>query len=338
MTEIDLPKGLIYVCDEDPGLKRKKWGRGFTYIDSSGNRMADKEVLKRIKELAIPPAWQDVWICASPHGYLQATGRDDKNRKQYKYHPEWEIYSNNSKFAHILEFADQLPQLRRRYEADLKDPEWSRKKVLALVTSLADELLLRVGSDYYTEKNNTYGLTTLRRKHINFGEDGAHFEFIGKKGSERELDLKDDFLINLLKECSELPGYNLFRYKDKGGMQNIDSADFNEYINEHLSENMHISAKDFRTWGGTVLCVLNAGQAREICEASPRKKLETTLIRLVSEYLGNTVAVCKKYYIHPDVLQYCIENEDLTPSKKSKSLYSEFDPEEQMALQILNKN
>ncbi len=337
MTKIDLPKGLIYVCDEDPGLKRKKWGKGFTYIDSSGNRMADKEVLKRIKELAIPPAWQDVWICTSPKGYLQATGRDDKLRKQYKYHPEWEIYSNNTKFTHMIEFADQLPHLRKRYEADLQDAEWSRKKVLALATSLIDELLLRVGNDYYTKQNKTYGLTTLRRKHVVFENEGAHLVFTGKKGSERDLELKDDFLTELLKESSELPGYNLLKYRDKNGSHKVDSSDFNDYINEHLPEGIHISAKDFRTWGGTVLCVSKAEEAKAICEENPRKKLDTTLIRLVAEYLGNTVAVCKKYYIHPDVLEYCVEHEDLKPSKKSKVKYAEFDEDEQMVLQILNK-
>ena len=163
MTQFDLPKGLIYVCDEEPGLTRKRRGRGFVYIDSEGNRLEDKEMIERIKRLAIPPAWKDVWICSKANGYLQATGRDDKLRKQYRYHPDWEIYSNTTKFTHIVDFADQLPELRRRYEKDLKNPEWNQRKVLALATALMDELLLRVGNSCYSEANKTFGLTTLPR-------------------------------------------------------------------------------------------------------------------------------------------------------------------------------
>src|SRR5690554_924783 len=166
MTQFDLPKGLIYVCDEEPGLTRKRRGRGFVYIDSEGNRLEDKEMIERIKRLAIPPAWKDVWICSKANGYLQATGRDDKLRKQYRYHPDWEIYSNTTKFTHIVDFADQLPELRRRYEKDLKNPEWNQRKVLALATALMDELLLKVGNSCYSEANKTFGLTTLRRKHV----------------------------------------------------------------------------------------------------------------------------------------------------------------------------
>ncbi len=336
MTQLDLPKGLIYVCDEDPGLTRKRRGRGFVYIDSTGNRLEDKQMIERIKKLAIPPAWKDVWICSMPNGYLQATGRDDKLRKQYRYHPDWEVYSSSTKFTHIVDFADQLPELRRRYEKDLKETEWNQNKVLALATALMDELLLRVGNSYYSSTNNTYGLTTLRRKHINFDKDGAHFSYIGKKGSERELELSDKFLTQLLKECAEIPGYNIFRYRDENGLHNIDSSDLNQYINHHLSEGVHISAKDFRTWGGTVLCVAKAPEAHQICEENPRKKMETTLIRLVSKELGNSVAICRKYYVHPDVLEYCLNNKNFTPSAKSKKRFAEFDPEEQMVLEILN--
>lgn len=337
MTQLDLPKGLIYVCDDDPGLTRKRRGRGFMYLDSTGKKLEDEAMVERIKKLAIPPAWKDVWICAKPNGYLQATGRDDKLRKQYRYHPDWEVYSNSTKFTHIIDFADQLPELRRRYEKDLKQPEWNQQKVLALATALMDELLLRVGNTYYSANNKTYGLTTLRRKHIDFEDGSAHFSYIGKKGSERELELSDEFLTQLLKECAELPGYNIFRYKDESGLHNIDASELNEYINQHLSEGMHISAKDFRTWGGTVLCISKAAEAHQICEENPRKKIETTLIRLVSKELGNSVAICRKYYVHPDILEYCVNNKNFTPSAKSKKRYAEFDPDEQMVLEILNK-
>lgn len=337
MTELDLPKGLVYVCDDEPGLIRKRRGRGFIYLDSSGNKLRDEEVINRIKTLAVPPAWKDVWICSKPNGYLQATGRDDKKRKQYRYHPDWEAYSNTTKFSHIVDFADQLPELRRRYEKDLKEREWSRTKVLALAVALIDELLLRVGNSYYSKTNKTYGLTTLRRKHVKFEKNGVHISYTGKKGSDRQLELTDNFLVPLLKDCAELPGYNLFRYKDEEGLHDIDSDDFNKYLNTHLENGLHISAKDFRTWGGTVLCVSNAERAHEICAENERKKLDTTLIRLVSKDLGNSVAICRKYYVHPDVLEYCVKHTKFEPSKKSKKQYAEFEPDEQMVLEILNK-
>ena len=336
MTQFDLPKGLIYVCDEEPGLTRKRRGRGFVYIDSEGNRLEDKEMIERIKRLAIPPAWKDVWICSKANGYLQATGRDDKLRKQYRYHPDWEIYSNTTKFTHIVDFADQLPELRRRYEKDLKNPEWNQRKVLALATALMDELLLRVGNSCYSEANKTFGLTTLRRKHVNFDKSGAHFSFIGKKGSERELELTDKFLTQLLKECAEIPGYNIFRYRDENGLHDIDASDLNRYINEHLTDDVSISAKDFRTWGGTVLCITKAPEAHRICDENPKKKMETTLIRLVAKELGNSVAICRKYYVHPEILNYCVNHREFAPCEKSKKRYAEFETDEQMVLEILN--
>ena len=338
MTQLTLPKGLVYASDEEPGIKRRRHGRGFIYTDITGSKLKDKTVITRIKTLAIPPAWKDVWICPKPNGYLQATGRDDKARKQYRYHPDWEAYSNTSKFSRIVDFADQLPALRKRYEKDLKATEWTKNKVLALATALIDELLLRVGNTYYTKKNHTYGLTTLRRKHLDFKKDGAHLRFVGKKGAERELELADEFLVSLVRQCSEIPGYNLFRYQDDDGYHNIDSGDFNDYINLHLEEKAHISAKDFRTWGGTVLCVTHTEAAHAECKENPRKKLETTLIRMVANTLGNTVSVCRKYYIHPDVLDYCSKNKQVRPSKKSQKKYSEFDQDEQMVLEILNRN
>lgn len=305
------------------------------YVDETGAKICDKMVLMRIKGLVIPPAWKEVWICPNPKGYLQATGRDDKNRKQYLYHENWQNYSNTSKFSHVLEFARELPALRKRYEKDLEATDWPRQKVLALATALTDELLLRVGNQYYTSQNQTFGLTTLRRKHVKFEDGSAQFNFIGKKGSHRVLELSNSFLINMLEACADLPGYELFRYKEDGQYHTIDSADFNEYINEGVAEDVHISAKDFRTWGGTVLCVAYEEEARRICEENPRRKKETVLVDLVSKRLGNTVSVCRKYYIHPDVLQYCVEHTDFSASAKSKKKYSHFEPEEQMVLQIL---
>ncbi len=336
MTDINLPKNLIWVCDTQPGITRKRKGKGFMYIDPSGKHLKDKELISRIKEMVIPPAWRDVWICTLPKGYLQATGRDEKNRKQYRYHPQWSAYSSKNKFSHIVDFADQLPALRRRYNADLADTKWTKRKVIGLATALMDELFLRVGNTYYSKKNETFGLTTLRRKHVQFKDGNAHLHFIGKKGGERDVDLEDSKLIKLLRSCSELPGYELFRYKEGGKYHSVDSADFNEYINEHLGDDVHVSAKDFRTWGGTVLCIHYAPQALAMCKENTRLKRETTLIRLVAQELGNTVSVCRKYYIHPKVIEYCADHEVFIPSKKSQQTYSEFETDEQMVLEILN--
>lgn len=306
------------------------------YVDDKGERICDKIEISRVKGLVIPPAWEEVWICPDPKGYLQATGRDDKKRKQYLYHQSWQSYSNTAKFSHVLEFARQLPLLRKRYEKDLKADDWPRNKVLALAAALTDELLLRVGNQYYTSQNKTFGLTTLRRKHVKFEKGSAQFNFIGKKGSHRVLELSDSFLINMLEACADLPGYELFRYEEDGNYHNIDAADFNEYINETSEEDVHISAKDFRTWGGTVLCVAYAEEAQKICDENPRRKKETVLLDLVSKRLGNTVSVCRKYYIHPEVLDYCIANQGFLPSSDSKKKYRKFEPEEQMVLEILN--
>ena len=336
MTAIDLPKGLVYYPDSKPGFTRKRRGRGFAYYDMNGDHIADKVELERIKGLVVPPAWQQVWICPRPNGYLQATGRDDKQRKQYIYHPEWSSYSNENKFTHLLEFAERLPALRKRYEKDLKADDWPRNKVLALATALIDELLLRVGNQYYSRENQTFGLTTLRRKHVRFEGNKARFNFIGKKGSQRMLELSDSFLINILEACADLPGYEIFRYKEDGTFHCIDAADFNEYINEDSPPDRHISAKDFRTWGGTVLCVAYEPEAQKICEENPRKKKETTLVSLVAERLGNTATVCRKYYIHPRVLEYCTENTGFTASSQSRKKYRSYEPEEQMVLEILN--
>lgn len=336
MTDSELPKNLKYVCDADPGIRRKRIGRGFIYLDSDGMRITDAEIIARIKSLVIPPAWNSVWICPCHNGYLQATGRDEKKRKQYKYHPEWNEFSNQTKYTRLLDFADQLPTLRRRYEKDLKGQTWDKNKVLALATALLDELLLRVGNAYYTRTNNTYGLTTLRRKHIDFEGKDARLHFIGKKGSQRSLNLTDKKLSKLLRDCSALPGYEIFRYREGDTYKSIDSADLNEYLNIHLNGSMHVTAKDFRTWGGTVLCVACEKRAQEICDENPRKKKDTTLIKLVADQLGNTVAVCRKYYIHPKVLQYCSANTGFSPSKRAVKKYSEYEPEEQMVLEILN--
>lgn len=330
-----IPKGLIHVDDTQPGIKRRRWGRGFSYIDCEGKRISDQACLQRIRELRIPPAWEAVWICSLPHGHLQATGRDFKNRKQYLYHPEWTAYSQRTKFDHLLEFAGRLPEIRQRYEKDLRRKEWDQRKVLALAVALMDELYLRIGNEYYRSHNKTYGLTTLRRKHLDFEENKVYFHFQGKKQKQRNLELSNRKLTRLLQQCSELPGYELFRYEGEQGYHPIDSADFNAYLNEGLDENVYLTAKDFRTWGGCVLCVHYEPEARAICEANPRKKKETALIELVAKALGNTVSVCRKYYIHPKVLTYCTEHSNLQARKSTLKKFPEYDEDEQIVLEIL---
>lgn len=336
MTELHLPKNLIYVCDSEPGFARKRKGSRFVYTDWEGKPLTDQEVIKRIQALVIPPAWKSVWICPKPEGHLQATGRDDKKRKQYRYHPLWNLYASENKYSQILQFADQLPTLRKRFEKDLKRADWDKQKVLGLATALIDELFLRVGNSYYSKTNKTYGLTTLRRKHMVDEGHSLQLNYVGKKGIERKVKLTNRRLTRLLRECSELPGHELFRYSENGSYHSISSSDINLYLNEHLTNGLHITAKNFRTWGGTVLCVFYADEARQIHAENPRKKFDTILIGLVAKEMGNTVTVCRKYYIHPKVLAYCAENPDLIPSNKSATKYAEFEPEEQMVLEILN--
>ncbi len=336
MTEEDLPEKLVYVSDSAPGIRRSKRGTGFSYYTPEGRHIKNPKTLKRIKSLVIPPAWQDVWICRNEFGHIQATGRDAMHRKQYRYHPEWQVFANRHKYDHILEFADLLPALRKKYVQDLKSKEWDRSKVLALAVALMDELSLRIGNPYYSKEYNSYGLTTLRRKHVDFTDSTAHFSYRGKKGVQRNLDLEDRKLVKLLRECSELPGYELFRYQEGDQMYAIDSSEFNTYINSVHKGGGYITSKDFRTWNGTVTCVECEGEAMAIIEANPRKKKETALVQLVAKYLGNTVATCRKYYIHPTVLQYCVEHDNIKPSAKANRKYKDYTSDERLVLEILN--
>lgn len=336
MSEDELPENLVYVSDATPGITRRKRGRGFAYYTPEGRHIKNPKTLKRIKSLVIPPAWQEVWICRDEYGHIQATGRDARHRKQYRYHPDWEAFSNRHKYDHLLEFADLLPALRSKYRRDLKSAEWDRRKVLALAVALMDELSLRIGNPYYSKQNDSYGLTTLRRKHVDFGGGKAHLSFTGKKGVQRDLELEDKKLTKLLRECSELPGYELFRYHDGERQRTIDSSDFNEYINSVGKGGSYVTSKDFRTWNGTVTCVEYEAEAAAIVEANPRKKKETTLVQLVADYLGNTVSTCRKYYIHPKVLAYCVEHTNIEPTSKANGKYKEYTRDERIVLDILN--
>lgn len=330
-SQENMPKSLSYVEEDVAGFTRKKNGKGFKYVDEKGETIHDKNTLKRIKELVIPPAWTDVWISKKANGHIQATGRDKKDRKQYLYHPKWREYSNETKYDSLLKFAEALPKIRRQIEKKLKKRKWTREKTVSLAIKLLDTVYIRVGNEDYKKTNNTYGLTTLRRKHLKKENGNSILEYKAKSGKFHEVKIDDKRLAKMLKQCSDLPGYELFRYRRNGNYINIDSGDVNEYLQE-ISD-INITAKTFRTWGGTVLTIELADEARQIIEQHPQRKLETTLVKLVAKELNNTVAICRKYYIHPKVLQHVIEGKKVKPGRKQK-WYSE---SEIKVMKILNK-
>ncbi len=293
---------LCYSSDDQDGYTRRKWGRGFIYLDEQHDKLLEPTILARIKALKIPPNWKRVWICKNENGHLQCTGRDDKRRKQYLYHEEWIEYRQRRKFKKLLAFARQLPQLRRKIDKDLKEKTWVKNKVIALALSIMDHCNIRIGNKQYKDRNGTYGLTTLRRKHLLSTEDGLKLAWKAKKGKLRKVDLHSRKLIRLIQECSELPGYEIFRYIDaQGNFHALDSSDVNEYI--HNSIGNSYTAKDLRTWSGTSMAILYLPEAIEIANNNTRKKLSTSLIKLVAKQLGNTQKVCREYYIHPGILE-----------------------------------
>jgi len=293
---------LIYVDDSDAGIRRRRQGRAFIYQDDNGATIRDRRTLERIRALAIPPAYTDVWICADPRGHLQATGRDARRRKQYRYHPEWRRVREREKFARLIEFAQALPRLRRRLKKDLALPGLPREKVLALVVSVMAETLIRVGNDCYTQENKSYGLTTLRNRHVRPFRGRLQFSFRGKSGKSRVVELDDRRLTRLVRRLQQLPGQRLFQYLDEeGGVRPVDSRLVNDYLREAVGGDF--TAKDFRTFGGTLYAAA-ALAMRELPAESEAAQRETiaAAVKEVAAVLGNTPAVCRNSYIHPDVL------------------------------------
>jgi len=333
MNSKDLPPTLIYLTDEKPGITRKKYGRGFAYYHPKTGHIKEGEDLIRIKNLVIPPAWKDVWIAPIDNAHLQATGRDTLKRKQYRYHDLWSEYSTFKKYEHLAEFGQKLPIIRKRYTEHLKRDDWDYKKVAALAAAVMDTLNLRVGSNYYSRKNQTYGLTTLRRKHLNLKEDELKLDYIGKTGKERKLSLENEKLIRLIKECSELPGYELFRFQTNEGMRQLKSEDFNEYL-RLISQDDSISAKDFRTWGANVLCLEKAKDAKEAAKDS-KKKMENILVSMVANELGHTLNTCRTSYLNPDVLDFATTHEIELTDKENQGNFSNA---EALLMQILEKS
>ncbi len=293
--------GLIHSSDEDAGYSRKKHGRGFMYFDERRNKISDKNEIERIKNIGIPPVWEEVWICPDPRGHLQATGMDSKQRKQYLYHEEWNAFQQNTKFERLVEFGFALPEIRNRISIDLKKEEWTRERVIALIIGILDETYIRIGNKQYFEDNETHGLTTLRRKHLKIGPKEAVLNYTGKHKKERTVRINNKNFIKLVKECSELPGYEIFRYKSKNGkMITITSSDVNEYLQDITGDKF--SSKNFRTWGGTVTAIKKYPDAKEKVRNNPRLKLRRAIVKEVARELNNTIAVSEKYYIHPEVL------------------------------------
>lgn len=294
--------GLRYVSDTAPGIRRRRAGRGFCYMLPDGRAVRDGATLARIRALAIPPAWTQVWICPLPNGHLQAVGRDARGRKQYRYHPQWREVRDADKYGHMLEFARLLPRLRARVARDMAKPGRTREKVLATVVSLLDKTLIRVGNDDYARQNDSYGLTTLRNRHVRVNGSELRFHFRGKSGKTWRLSLADRRIVRAIRQIQDLPGQHLFQYvDDDGAVRAIDSSDVNEYLREVAGEG--VSAKDFRTWAGSVLAVLALDALGPARNATQAKAKIRRAVEAVGARIGNTPAVCRKSYVHPEVLE-----------------------------------
>ena len=298
--------GLHYVTDGVAGITRKRAGTGWAYYAPNGSRIRDADKRKRINSLAIPPAWTDVWICPDPNGHIQATARDARGRKQYRYHAQYREACDRSKFRRMLEFSEILPHLRDRVEKDLRSGHLSRRQILATVLRLLDRTLIRVGNDEYARDNRSYGLTTLRQRHVQVDGNSVRFSFRGKSGVEHDVALNDRRLARIIQHMQDLPGTELFQYLDsQGKRQSISSEDVNAHLREISGRQM--TAKDFRTWGGT----MHAARAlHDMGPAATRREADRNIVKAVdqvAEKLGNTRAVCRKYYVHPALIEAYLE-------------------------------
>ncbi len=292
--------GLRYVQDTAPGISRERRGKGFSYILPDGERLQPGVERDRIEALAIPPNWDEVWICPNPDGHLQATGRDDKGRKQYRYHPEWNKFRNLQKFDRMVPFGLTLPILREQTEAHMRQRKLSREKVIATVVQLLDRTLIRVGNAQYAQRNKSFGLTTLRDRHVDFEKGKAMFHFVGKSGVKHEVEVNDPKLAKVIKQCQDIPGYELFQYYDEDSdRQTVDSGDVNDYLKSITGE--EFTAKDFRTWAGTTVATDTLNQLGDWAEETEAKKNVVAAIKAAAARLGNRPATCRKYYVHPVV-------------------------------------
>jgi DNA topoisomerase-1 len=305
--------GLRYVTDAAPGIRRQRRGRGFAYIAIDGTVIRDPAELDRIRKLVIPPRWTDVWICPNPSGHLQVTARDARGRKQYRYHPKYRAVRDETKFGRMIAFSEILPRIRERVEQDIAIPELARDKVLATVVWLLERTLIRVGNDEYARDNGSFGLTTLRRRHVTVSGAKLRFEFRGKSGIPHSVAITDRRIARIVQRCQELPGQELFQYLDGDGRrQSVDAGDINEYLRRITGR--QVTAKDFRTWAGTTLA---AGALRDMGPFTSEKQAKANIVAAidqVSKRLGNTRAVCRKYYVHPVILEAYFEGVTIPPT------------------------
>jgi DNA topoisomerase-1 len=308
--------GLRYASDEYPGIRRRKSGTGFAYRDSEGKTIRDSAILKRIRQLAVPPAWTEVWICPSVNGHLQATGRDARGRKQYRYHADFRAMRETGKYDHVLDFAAALPRIRETVSKHMARRNLDRERVLATVVHLLETTLIRVGNVDYARQNKSYGLTTLKDPHVKIEGSELRFQFTGKSGKSWRLKVSDRRVAKIVKACQDLPGQQLFQYlDDEGNRQGVTSSDVNDYLREITGK--EITAKDFRTWAGTVLAAVALQEIGEIGSAAGAKRNLRLAIESVAARLGNTVTICRKCYVHPEILNGYLAGDLLVNVRKA---------------------
>lgn len=294
--------GLRYVSDEQPGYTRKRKGESFQYFDTAGKLIEDETRLLRIKRLAIPPAYREVWICPVANGHIQATGRDDRGRKQYRYHERWRAIRDENKYYRILNFAAQLPRIRRRVQEDLKLPGLKREKVLATVVQLLERTFIRVGNEEYARENKSFGLTTMKDHHVKVIGQKLRFRFRGKAGKEHEVDFTDRRVAKIVRKLQDLPGQHLFQYvNDEGDLCDLTSQDVNDYLREISGQDF--TAKDFRTWAGTVLAAMALNAQQKFATTKEAKSNVKAAISAAAKLLGNTPTICRKCYVHPAIVE-----------------------------------
>jgi DNA topoisomerase-1 len=333
--------GLRYVTDASPGIRRRRAGRGFSYIGPDGERIEDAEHVAWIKSLAIPPAWTDVWICSSRRGHLQATGRDARGRKQYRYHPDWRAVRDEAKYGRMIAFGQALPAIRERVDADLRRHGLPRERVLAAVVRLLEKTRMRIGNEEYARDNRSYGLTTLRDHHAEVGTTRIRFRFRSKGGKVSDVELTDARLARLVARCQELPGQELFAYLDANGeVRSIGSSDVNDYLREITGQDF--TAKDFRTWSGTVLAAWALEELQAVDSESQAKRNVVRAVEQVAEWLGNTPAVSRRSYVHPAVIDAYLDGDVVrearqTAERKLREDLGRLTPQEAAVLALLRQ-
>jgi DNA topoisomerase-1 len=307
--------GLRYVNDDQPGFSRQRKGEEFEYLDQKGKPIRDEQRLLRIKRLAIPPAWTEVWICPSSNGHIQATGRDARRRKQYRYHERWREIRDENKFDRLVNFGKALPKIRRRLKKDLALSGLPREKVLATIVQLLERSLIRVGNEEYARENKSFGLTTMQDRHVDVKGSKLRFRFRGKSGRQHEVDVTDRRIARIVSKLQDLPGQSLFQYlDDEGKVRDITSQDVNEYLREITGEDF--TAKDFRTWAGTVLAAIALRAAGEFETKTQAKANIKNAIEAVAKVLGNTPAICRQCYIHPAILETYLNGDSIDGLKQ----------------------